>query len=225
ILAFVLYDVLTAFTPALDQRLNTYPFSGFPMFARLRATPPYDEHHPYVLAGDSYAVTAAKPLEPYAQAWFDHTHRHLHRVRDPARIRAKLTFVLAAAQQRFPWFGIMAVRHHVALFVAPAYPAPARFERHPIAITGELLADGRFRSVLGAWSPPERTVELRPLEVDTTGARLGYYPADAPVLHELAATRAGETFTLAAPLPANAGYLVAILGDERWLVASTRAAR
>src|ERR1043165_9803474 len=40
VIAFVVYDALTAIIPTLDQRLNTYPFSAFPMFANVRARAP-----------------------------------------------------------------------------------------------------------------------------------------------------------------------------------------
>ena len=34
IIAFVAYDLLTAFKPRIDQKLNVYPFSAFPMLRR-----------------------------------------------------------------------------------------------------------------------------------------------------------------------------------------------
>ncbi|MBA3394751.1 MAG: hypothetical protein H0T89_19045 [Deltaproteobacteria bacterium] len=217
---FVVLDILTAFIPTLDRRLNSYPFSSFPMFATIRAARPYDQHLPYTVIGDHFTVTTAKPLEPYAQAWFDHTNRNLHLQRDPGKLRARLASILAISQQRYPWFGITGVRHHVTLFEAPAYPAPARFAMQPIAITGELTPDGNLRTVLGRWDGT--TVELRPQHVDTTGARLVAYSGERATPQELAATRTGETFTLAAPITARPAYIVAIIGDTPWLVTSKR---
>lgn len=218
--AFVAYDVLTGFIPTLDQRLNTYPFSGFPMFANLRVRTPYGEHLPYSLTGDHFELAAAQPVPPAAQTFIDHHYRGTHAIRDPMRLRAKLASVRDEVNAKwFPGLGLATVAHHVVIFEVPAYPAPAHFERFPIAVTGELAGD-TFRTVLGTWRGT--TVELRPQGVDTTGARLVYYADDRPELHELAATRAGDTFTLAAPPTGRAVYIVAVIGDARWLVAARR---
>jgi len=219
IVVFVVYDVLTGFIPTLDQRLNTYPFSSFPMFANLRVREPYDEHLPYSVAGDQFDITSAQPVSPNAQTFIDHHYRGTHGIRDAARLQTKLETIRSECNTKwFPGLGITGVRHHVVIFEAPAYPGPARFDRHPLAVSGELQGD-RFRTLLGRWSGT--TVELVPQGIDTAGARLVYYAGDRPEPHELAATRAGNTFTLETPI-ADDGYLVAVIGDERWLVASKR---
>lgn len=151
IVAFFVYELVTSFIPTVDQRLNTYPFSSFPMFATIRANPPYDEHRAYALAGDRYVVTADRPLTPDEQRWLDHDHRWLFNAATRDELKARLTALLAAARARWPELHVRAIRHYLAIYDAPAYPAPARFDVHPIAITGELDARGAFRSYLGAW--------------------------------------------------------------------------
>lgn len=153
IIVFIVYDVLTAFVPTLDQRLNTYPFSGFPMFATVRARPPYSEHQPYGVAAASFeVVTELRPMDRPTQQWFDHTNRKIIETRDRADLEKRLRAVLANAQKRYPDYGVRSVRLWLAIYEAPAHPAPARFELHRIAIIGEVTADGTFRSQLGTTS-------------------------------------------------------------------------
>jgi hypothetical protein len=216
--AFLVYDVLTGFIPTLDQRLNTYPFSSFPMFANLRLRAPYSEHMPYSVTGNHFDITSELPIAPGAQVFIDHHYRATHTLRDPARLRAQLEAVRAQSNERFPGFHITGVRHHVVIFEVPAYPAPAKFREIPIAVSGELAGE-TFRTVMGRWRGTK--VELQPQGVETAGARLIYYADDRPEPHELAATRAGDTFTLAAPPQGTSIYIVAVIGEERWLVASS----
>jgi hypothetical protein len=220
VIAFVLYEATTSLIPGIDQRLNTYPFSSFPMFASIRAARPYAEHMPYAIAGDHYeAITVPEhPIDPIIQRWFDYSNRNLHTVRDPAKLRTRLATILARAQERYPGAGIRGLRHHVAFFIAPSYPAPARFDRHPIAITGELLPDGTFRSMLGTMTTT--SVELRPQNLDASAARLVYFVGDRPEPLPLVGARAGNTVT--APVDANPIYVAAELDGRRWLVAWRR---
>jgi hypothetical protein len=150
IIVFIVYDVLTAFVPSLDQRLNTYPFSGFPMFATVRARPPYGDHQPYGVAAVSFEVTTdQRPMDAPTQRWFDHANRKIIETRDRTELEARLRALLATAQKRYPDYGIRAVRLWLAIYEAPAYPAPAHFELHRIAVIGEITADGQFHSQLG----------------------------------------------------------------------------
>jgi hypothetical protein len=219
IVAFVIYDVLTSFIPTLDQRLNTYPFSGFPMFANIRLREPFDEHMPYSLVGDRFDITADRPPTAWEQTFTDHHYRGTHAIRDPARLRAQLERIRTQSKARFG-LDIRALRHHVAIFEAPAYPAPARFERHAIAITAELDGD-RFRTLAGSTLTPT-TLELRPQNVDLATVRLVYYADARPEPHELPATRTGNTFTFAAPLKGKQIYVVALVDGVPWLAASRR---
>ncbi|HSR96697.1 MAG TPA: hypothetical protein VLM79_06570 [Kofleriaceae bacterium] len=222
VIGFVIYDALTAIIPTLDQRLNTYPFSAFPMFANVRARAPYDEHRSYAVPGDHFVAISDRPLDDHAQRWIDHMNRRLYLVTDPVAFQKRLAAILADIQARFPSFGIHGLRHYLAIFEAPAYPAPARFELHEIAIMGELDASGTFRSVLGALDA--RGVTLRPQHVDTTGARLVAYTDDRPVPREISAPREGERF-LTGTIEGDPLYVVAIVEGTPWLVATRKAWR
>ena len=218
VIAFVAYEVLTSFIPTLDQRLNTFPFSSFPMFATIRAEAPYSDHLAYRVPGDHIAPISA-PVHVFAQRWLDHNFRGLFAERDPERIHKKLAQILEQAPSRYPDATIVDLRAYLTLFVAPAYPAPAHFEPHDIAITGELHADGTFRSMLGTLSGT--ALELQPRNIDAREVRLVYYKDDDPTPIDLPATRTGDRFALPA-LIGSPLYIVAIVNDTPWLVASRK---
>ena len=148
VIAFVVYDAVIAFVPTLDQRVNTYPFTSFPMFSNIRARQPYGEHLPYAVAAGHFEVLANDAAPPYVQEWFDHTHRKTLETRDPKELAQRLAAIVAQAQQRWPDYGVRGVRLWLTIYVAPAPPAAAHFEAKPIAIVGEYI-DGTFRSELG----------------------------------------------------------------------------
>ena len=222
VVGFVVYDVITALIPTIDQRINTYPFSAFPMFATIRARAPYDQHQPYAVAGDRFEALSDRPLDQAAQRWLDHTNRRLEAVRDPERLRNKLAVILAELQRRYPQFGVHGVRHYLAIFEAPAYPAPARFEPHLIGMTGEIDRSGAFHTVLGTID--STGVTLRPVGLDTSGAQLSYYRDDVLAPQPITSQRTGDRF-LTGPLDGDPIYVVATIGSDRWLVASRRAWR
>jgi hypothetical protein len=222
VVAFVVYDVVMALVPTVDQRLNTYPFSAFPMFATVRARAPYDQHLPYAVPGDRFEALSDRPFDAHAQRWIDHMNRRLFLVTDPAAFQKRLTTILADMQARFPDFGIHGLRHYVTLFEAPAYPAPARFEPHQLAVMGELDATGRFRSVLGTLD--DTGVTLRPQHVDTTTARLVVYAGDSVTPRDLPATRDGDHFATGR-IDGDPLYVVAIIDGTPWLVATRKAWR
>ncbi|HLL22761.1 MAG TPA: hypothetical protein VK427_11545 [Kofleriaceae bacterium] len=217
IVAFLVYDVVVSIVPKLDHRLGTYPFSAFQMFAVVRASPPWDEHRPYSMYGDSYAIDGA--LDPAVQRYYDHAYRFMYMQTDPARLEPRLATILSHIQTNHPAARATRLRHHLAMFVVPAYPGPARFDKRLVAVTAELAPDG-LHTVLGAATAT--SVELRPRGVDASTAQLVYYAAHESTPIALAATRTGNTFTLAQPLPARAEHVVAIIGDTRWLVWSRR---
>lgn len=220
VIAFVVYDAVTAIVPTLDQRLNTYPFSGFPMFATVRAREPYDQHQPYAVPGDHFEAISDRPLDDHAQRWIDHMNRRLYLVTDPAVFRNRLATILADVKARFPTFGIHGLRHYLTIFEAPAYPATARFEPHPIAAMGELDAAGTFRTALGAIDAAG--VTLRPQNLDAGRAHLVIYAGDDPTPRELPAARSGDRFATGR-LDGDPLYVVAIIDGTSWLVASRRA--
>jgi hypothetical protein len=149
IACFLGYEVLTSFVPTVDQKLNTFPFSSFPMFATVRATPPYGEHRPYALEGDHFEIISDEPIYPGIQLWFDHQNRGMFNERDPVVLEKRLRATIAQAQRRFPEWKIKGARLWLALFIAPPYPAPAHFEMRPVAIVGAIEGDGTFHTAIG----------------------------------------------------------------------------
>lgn len=150
VIAFVVYDVVCAFTPSIDQRLNTYPISAFPMFAQIRAREPLSQHQPYSVPAVHFELDAQGPTPGAAEA-LDYTYRTIIQTRDADELHKRLAAILADAQHRFPSAGVTRVRVWLMILESPAYPAPARFDAHPIAIMGEY--DGQFRSQLQAKVP------------------------------------------------------------------------
>jgi hypothetical protein len=222
IIAFVVYDAVTAVVPRADQWLNTYPFSGFPMFATVRAREPYDQHLSYGTPGDHFEAISERPLDARAQRWIDHMNRKLYQVTDPVVFHRRLAKILTDVQSRFPAFGIRGLRHYLAIFEAPAYPAPARFELHKIAIMGELDDTGQFRTALGTLD--DRGVTLRPNGIATAGARLVKYTDDRPTPYDVPATREGDRF-ITGEIDGDPLYVVAVIDDTPWLVATRKAWR
>jgi len=207
VIAFVIYDVLTALIPGLDQKLNTYPFSGFPMFSTVLAKPPYSGHSDYIVIGDHFEVTAEPPIDLSTQRWFDHANRGMFEERDPVKLEKRLTAMWKQAVRRYPDTKFHEIRLYLTMFEAPAYPAPAHFEPHPIAIVGELDDAGLFRTMVGPFEPNKITLHAQ--HVDTGGATLGYYKDDEPVLLPFTGTLDGDPV-----------YAVATVGGSAWLVSS-----
>jgi hypothetical protein len=219
--AFVLYDVVVGFVPSIDQRLNTYPFSSFPMFAQIRAKRPYDTHQTYELSGGRLVIVADPPLSPAQEAIVaaHHTYRMLYRERSPAVVRQRLGALLAAARAWFPGHAIRGVRVEVVAIQAPAHPTPARLDREELAIVGELDADGTFRTLLGAIArgPAGWTIAPVPVGVPTDGIRFGVHLDNRPDRVELAAQPAGPAWTAAIP-PAATVHVVGMVGDRAYLI-------
>lgn len=152
VLAFVIYDAFTAFIPAVDQTLNTFPFSGFPMFATIRASSPYLGHAPYRIAADHFE--ADRPIPDNVQRWLDHANRNVEQITDPERLHKKMASILANVQQRYPDAHIESLTLWLTIFEAPAYPAPAHLEPHPIAVMARISAD-RYESLMGTKTAPD----------------------------------------------------------------------
>jgi hypothetical protein len=223
IIAFVVYDVLTAFVPTLDQRLNTYPFSSFPMFAAIRAREPYSEHLPYSVVGGTYEVISDVPVDPNAQRWLDHNHRNVWSVRNPDELHRRLTTVLERMQYYYPNYHVRGIRLWLTVFETAAYPASAKFEKHPIALVAELLPDGTFRTMLGTLSlaGEQAHLEVRPRNIELArDARLFYFRDDLPTGIPVTVPLAGQHFDLAYQrLPGNPRYFVVVSDNVPWLVA------
>ena len=135
-IVFVVYDVICSFF--VDQRLNTYPFTAFPMFAQVRATPPYDVHLPYTITTGRFEVLADRPIP---HDWLDYRYRTLIAHRD---LRPVLADALADIRRVLPTARVDQVRLWFVILEAPAYPAPARLEERRIGVLAALDSDGGF---------------------------------------------------------------------------------
>jgi hypothetical protein len=214
VIAFVVYDVLTALVPALDQKLNTYPFSGFPMFSTVRAKEPYGGHGGYVVVGDHFEVVSTPPIDVPTQRWFDHANRGMFEERDPDRLKRRLEAMWKQAVRRYPAYRFERVRLYLTMFEAPAYPEPAHFVPHPIAVIGELDADGTFRTLVGDFQP--NSIEPHPVNVDAAGITVGYYRDDEPVLQPFAGTLSGDPVYTVATTRDGTPWLVSSHAEWRW---------
>jgi len=220
IIAFIIYDVITALTPTVDRKLNTYPFSGFPMFATIRARPPYDQHLAYDVPGDSYEVaTIDRPMDTPTQQWFDHQNRGMHAVRNPDELQRRLSAVLAQGKKRYWDYGVQSVRLWLTIYEAPPYPQRAHVERHRIAVVGEITPDGTFRTMLGKLAGT--TLMIAPRNVTIAEPKLVYYKDDVPTPIPLDAPFTDNRFDLShARIDGNPQYFVVIVDGTQWLVAS-----
>jgi hypothetical protein len=219
--AFVAYDALTAFTPHhLDQRLGTYPFSAFPMFAEIRARKPFSKHLPYSVAGVEVELVMDHPA-PDADRWLGYRYRKLARVHDPAEMARRVAGILAFARATFPAAKLRGVRVYLTIFEAPAYPAPARLDPHRVALIAEDL-DGEIHTMLGHThlAGGRLVVTPRPEHVEAPTSGLSVYLDDLPTAHVLAT---GPGPWTVAPVTGNPAYFVTTAGGRAWLIEATRA--
>lgn len=221
IVAFVAYDLGTAFVPRLDQRLNTYPFSSFPMFASIRARRPYDQHQPYSFASGYFEIVSKEPVPDHVYRWIDHAYRKTFTVRNRDELRERLTAILADAQRWHP--PIQGLRCHYAIYEAAAYPAPAKLERHPVGLLGEVFLDGTFRSMLGTVRPDGPDVVLLPGETQQAIEAVESY-ADEQLPPTRIVLAPAASWRVPRPKAKKVAYVVvarAAEGEQRWLVATT----
>jgi hypothetical protein len=158
VLAFVLYDLFVSFAPRLDQALRTYPFSSFPMFAKVLAKRPYDRHQSFELAGARIEVDvvggAGGRIDPSLQKWIDQSYEYRTMWRlygDPAALERRLRSLLAEVEARAGrGVHVRRLRLRMGLFQAPPVPAPARLTYLPFLVIAEVDAGaqgapGEFR--------------------------------------------------------------------------------
>jgi hypothetical protein len=136
--------------------------------------------------------------------------------RDPVRVHRDLAAILADTRRRFPDLEPTRVRLWLVVDQAPAYPAPARLERHDLALIGELDARGTFRSALGTLDGRAVTIG----QSDLAPVRLLAICDDQPTPLALPAHPTPRGFALDAPLTGDPVYvIVETPAHERWLVA------
>ncbi len=152
--AFLVVHALHLFW--LNQRTRLFPLTSFPMFSEVRAKQPYSEHQSYEFLGGHIELIGARPMRADEISWVDsHSgYRWMFRDRDPARVRANLAAIYTELSKAWPDLGIQTVRLSLAVFQAPAYPAPAELVRTDLAIIGELDANGAFRTHLHDFAAP-----------------------------------------------------------------------
>lgn len=208
---FVALVLVTSFVRGVDQRLNLYPFTGYPMFSSVRARPPYDRHAPYSFEGGQVEIVASEPVPPAIEVELTRYYRKLFRIRDREQMRSHMGDILASARRMFaPTTG---VRVYYSLNEVPAYPEPARLDRIPIALLGELDVDGTFHSLLGRARYDGTEIELTPGE-PVTGS-VSYYADALPTPHPLPGLRARRP---------NGRAVAYVLDDgtRRWLIDQAR---
>ena len=170
VIAFVLADVVIPFWHwpyLIDQRVNAYPISAYPMFASVRAVPPYREHLPYELF--EVRVRLDPPASPDEQAWID-ARTEVRVPRGCGPVRAELAKIAA----RFPH---RTIRAELDVVQAAPYPAPARLERATIATIAELAGDGTLTCAIGEPDEPEFVLYRDGTShalADDSGGRRGY---------------------------------------------------
>ncbi len=220
---FVAFFALQAFW--LNQRLRAFPFSSFPMFAQVRAKPPYGEHQTYELAGGHIEVMGARDPGTDVQAWIDFrgTYRWYWRYRDPAQLQRALQGVVDETTAAFPAYGIDRARLALARFQAPAYPAAPRLDRADLAVIAALAADGTLTTALGTLGADGRTLVPTSQSPTLAGARVYAIAnlAAAPV--PLRATPGAEGLVLAPDAAVFARFAAYVVvepagSSTRWLV-------
>ncbi len=175
IAAFVLVDGVIVFYrwPMLDQRIGAYPLSAFPMFAQIRARPPYGEHTLYETFESRFAVVSDAPLEPAVQAWIEGhpAGRGLENLRSPDAAREVLTAFASELRREHPQLVVRTVGVRLVAVQFPPYPAPPQLARAEVATIAELASDG-LRCMLGRVEPTGAT----PMPVGLPlGGRIGLY--------------------------------------------------
>jgi hypothetical protein len=215
---FVAFFALQAFW--FNQRLRIYPFSGFPLFASVRAKQPYSRHQ-------SYEFVAAH-LEPIGGAGDDAMQRWLaqrsgyravSRARTPGELAHELGLTLHGAQTHWSTAGVTGMRLWLSIFQAPAYPAPARVDRVDVAVMGELEGT-TFHTALGTLLPDARTWIAPASAPSLAGMQLFAIHDDEPEPVALAATANAAGFVLDAPLHGDPIYLIGRVGGGRpWVLA------
>ena len=192
----------------LNQRLRIYPFSGFPLFAAVRAKRPYSRHQSYEFVGGRLEAIGGDG-DAAMQTWLAQraSYRAVWRERRPSELARAIEGVLREVQISWPRAGVTGMRLWLSIFQAPAYPAPARIDRFDVAVLGELDGTG-FRSALGVLLPDARTWIAPPSAPQLAGMALFAIRNDDPAPVAIAAVATGVGFVLDAPLRGDPVYLI-----------------
>jgi hypothetical protein len=213
IAVFVAYDVVVSFAyPRIDQKLRTYPFSAFPMFAKVLAKRPYDRHQSYEIPGGRIEVQGVGSAA--LQTWVDqsYVYRTMWKLRGRDEVARRMGALLAEVRQRPDGAGVTGLRLKYAWFRAPAVPAPAGLEYLPLATIAEIDASG-VRTLLG-----QAGKDARGPYVEGGVARLVYFAAGDPRPRPLAAERVGSRWYYQAPREEDAVVAAVLDSGETFLV-------
>jgi hypothetical protein len=204
----------------LNQRLHVFPFSGFPLFAEIRAKRPYDRHQSYEFVGARFESVGADG-DPAVERWLvlQAGYRAVRRERRQSELPRLVTGMLDSAQAAWPEARITGMRLWLSIFQAPAHPAPARVHRIDVAVLGE-LDGGTYRSALGMLLPDGRTWLAPSTAPALAGMSLVAIRDDNPEPVAVAAHATALGFVLDAPLRGDPVYLIGrVDGGRPWLLA------
>ena len=202
---FVVFDLVVSFAPGLDQRLRSFPFSRFPMFASVRAKRPYGEHQSYEVVAGRVEVIADHPVPADVQAEVDrnYVYRTLYTILRSDALRARCEIARTELRARYPELEIRGVRVYSTAYLAPAYPAPASFERRDLGVLGELRDDVWVDHADAL--PRDATSFSPPAGASVTVYRDGLPPADPAAPGPIALPAGASAIDIVAPLPGADG--------------------
>lgn len=215
--AFVAVATVVALRARIDRTYHPYPFSSFPMFSSIRARPPYNVHAPYTFEGGHIELVASDQVPLELEATLDRYYTKLFRLRGRSELAAALPGVLRNAQRLHP--GTTGVRFYYSVYEAPAYPAPASIIHHPIALLAMIDDDG-FHSLLGRAHVEDGTLTLIPGEPGITPSAIESYVDERPEPNPSAFHDWNVSYQ-----KGHDTVFVAVVGNERWVVAQHDASR
>jgi len=214
LVTFVVAMVVVGAVPRLDTTLRTFPLSRFPMFGAVRAKKPYGVSQSYEFLGNRIDLEGVE-ISPKLRLWLDgaYPYRWLQRIRNPKQMARKLDALAKTLSRRKDARGFAAIRVQLAIFQAPARPAPARLDVHRVGVLAERLADGRLRALNGTIRRQDGhllvTVEPIGFANPPTIATFALIYDDVPTPERVAAERMEAGYRL----PDRGGRSVLVLAD------------
>jgi hypothetical protein len=141
---FSLLFMVVAF--GLDQRPKLYPFSSFPMYAKIRASKPYNQHLPFDVVSGRIDVVCTPPLPVAALKALnqDMMYSKLWRAQ-PALLSDGLKGLIDHVVRAFPGHAVSMVRVYRSALRIPAYPAAPDPTIVNLRLVGERDVAGNVR--------------------------------------------------------------------------------
>ena len=146
--AFVVSNLIICF--GFDQRLRTFPFSGFPMYARLRVAKPYSEHLPYDVVSGRIEVHSEPPFPAAGVLALNQmlTFKKLWQTRDEALFRAGLQEIFEFVKTNYPNVHVHSVAIFRSAYRIPAYPALPDAQIVDLGMAGQYDEFGVYGAVV-----------------------------------------------------------------------------